>query len=152
VYNDQPGAYSTADVRSRLMTSLGFVIPPQIDQVAGDAFFASFSAEQISLLDVDALVWIASGAEMTAIVNSPLRAGLDAVKEGREVFVADELAGAMSFSSVLSLPFTLDHLVPELALAVDGDPATVVPSATAALAGASSSTPATTAAATTTTG
>ena len=30
----------------------------------------------------------------------------------------------MGFSSVLSLPYALDHLVPELVAAVDGDPAT----------------------------
>ena len=96
-------------------------------------------------------MWIADGPELTAIVNSPLRAGLQAKAEGREVFVAGELAGAMSFSSPLSLPYTVEHLVPDLVAAVDGDPATVVPSATAAT-GTASSAPATTAGATTTTG
>jgi iron complex transport system substrate-binding protein len=143
LYNDQPGAYSSDDIRSRLMVDLGFVIPPQIDEVAGDAFYASFSAEQIDLLDVDVLAWIADvGATQDAIVANPLRAGLTAVTEGREVFIAGELGGAMSFSSPLSIPYTLDKLVPELAAAVDGDPATVVPSAVAALAGSTSGTPA----------
>ena len=40
-----------------------------------------------------------------------------------------ELAGAFSFGSPLSIEYVLEALVPELALAVDGDPATVVPSA-----------------------
>ena len=141
-YNDQPGAYSSADVRSRLMTDLGFVIPPAIDDAAGDAFYASFSAEQIGLLDVDALVWIADvGASQDAIVNSPLRDALQAKSQGREVFVGGELAGAMSFSSPLSIPYTLEHLVPELVAALDGDPATLVPSA--AIATSATSTPAT---------
>jgi iron complex transport system substrate-binding protein len=35
----------------------------------------------------------------------------------------------MSFSSPLSIPYALEHLVPELAAAVDGDPSTPVPSA-----------------------
>jgi len=30
----------------------------------------------------------------------------------------------MGFSSVLSLPFALDHLVPKLVAAIDGNPAT----------------------------
>jgi iron complex transport system substrate-binding protein len=34
-------------------------------------------------------------------------------------------AGASSFSSVLSLPYLLDTLVPKLAVSVDGDPGTV---------------------------
>ena len=113
------------------MTGLGFVIPEAIDQAAGDAFYASFSAEQIDVLDVDALVWIADVGEQGAIVASPLRNGLNAVKEGREVWVADILAGAMSFSSPLSIPYVLEHLPPELEAAVDGDPATPVPSAQA---------------------
>ena len=39
----------------------------------------------------------------------------------------DPLGGATSFVSVLSLPYLLDGLVPMLAAAVDGDPATEVP-------------------------
>lgn len=34
------------------------------------------------------------------------------------------LGGMLSFSSVLSMPVVLDQLVPRLAAAVDGDPAT----------------------------
>ncbi|MFT3854940.1 MAG: ABC transporter substrate-binding protein [Ilumatobacteraceae bacterium] len=148
-YNDQPGAYSSDDMRSRLMTGLGFVIPADIDKAADGAFYASFSAEQVGLLDVDALGVDRRRRRATAIVDSPLRLGLQAHTEGRELFVSGELAGAMSFSSPLSIPYTLEHLVPELVAAVDGDPATVVPSV-AALDSASST--ATTATATTTTG
>ena len=41
------------------------------------------------------------------------------------------LSGAFSFGSPLSIEYLLENLVPELALAVDGDPATAVPSAAA---------------------
>jgi len=37
------------------------------------------------------------------------------------------LYGALSFSTVLSLPYAVDHLVPLLAAAIDGDPSTPVP-------------------------
>ena len=37
---------------------------------------------------------------------------------------------AMTFGSVLSLPAALTEMVPRLAAALDGDPATVVTSAT----------------------
>ncbi len=48
------------------------------------------------------------------------------MKEGRDIFldVNDPLAGALSFSTVLSLPFLLDELVPQLAAAVAGGSAT----------------------------
>ena len=47
--------------------------------------------------------------------------------DGREqvpVLVGEDAALLMGFSSVLSLPYALDHLVPMLATAVDGDPST----------------------------
>ena len=116
------------------MTDLGFTIPAEFDELAGDSFFASFSAEQIDLLDTDVIVWI-GGDELTidSLIDSPLRGGMAAVQEGREVFADVELGGAFSFGSPLSLPLLIEQLVPELALAVDGDPATVVPSAAEAV-------------------
>ena len=40
-------------------------------------------------------------------------------------FLVDpELSGALTFSTVLSIPFAIDGLVPQIAAAVDGDPAT----------------------------
>ncbi|MEM7142926.1 MAG: iron-siderophore ABC transporter substrate-binding protein [Actinomycetota bacterium] len=132
VFTEQPGAYASTDVRARIMSDLGFVTPPEYDELAGDSFFASFSAERIDLLDTDVLVWITSTQEeIDGITQSPLRDGLAAVRDGREVFADTETTGAFSFASPLSLGFLLDQLVPELALAVDGDPATVVPSAVA---------------------
>ncbi len=49
-------------------------------------------------------------------------------KEGRDVFIEDgeELGSASSFITVLSLPFLLDGLVPQVKQAIDGDPATSV--------------------------
>ena len=61
----------------------------------------------------------------------PLRSTLRAYSEGREVLTDELLSGAFSFGSPLSIEYVLDKLVPELALAVDGDPKTVVPSAQA---------------------
>lgn len=131
-FDEQLGAYSTSDTRSRILVDLGFTIPPEYDELAGDAFYASFSEEQIDLLDVDAVVWIAStDADVATIAGSELRATLDAAEEGREIFAGQLLSGAFSFASPLSLEFLLDELVPELAAAVDGDPATEVPSAAA---------------------
>lgn len=127
-FEGSPGAYTSSDVRSRLLTDLGFVIPPQFDEIAGDSFFASFSAEELELLDLDAVVWIVGeDLALDAILDLPLRESLAFATEGREVFADFELSGAFSFSSPLSIPYLLDALVPKLAAAVDGDPATAVP-------------------------
>lgn len=129
----QLGAYASQDLRSRLLDELGFTVPPEIDAAAGEGgFFAPLSLEQAELVDGDVLLWItATRAELDAVRDLPVRATLDAQREGREVFLPFELNGAMSFSSPLSIPYLLDGLVPELQAAADGDPTTPVPSATA---------------------
>ena len=128
-FEEQPGAYGSEDIRSRALTDLGFVIPSEIDELAGDAFFVSISAEDLSVIDTDVVVWIGSGAEaFEGIRTLPTRPSMRAVAEGREVAADDLLSGAFSHANPLSFEYVIDMLVPELALAVDGDPATVVPS------------------------
>jgi iron complex transport system substrate-binding protein len=135
MYQDQPGAYASQDSRSRLLRDLGFTIPARFDELAKDSFYFSVSNEQIALLDTDVVVWVVgSDADLATVAATPLRPSMRAYAQGREVVTNELLSGAFSFASPLSIPYLLDAVVPELALAVDGDPATVVPSA-ATLAG-----------------
>jgi iron complex transport system substrate-binding protein len=123
-YEGTISVYAPEDVRGRFMSSLGFVQPPEIADIAGDDFSADLSEEQIDLLDVEALVWIVNDVETDPpkFEEQPIYANLAVHKEGREVFVGnlDEIGGALSFQSVLSLPFLVDELVPQLAEAVKG--------------------------------
>lgn len=131
-FEDLPGAYSSNDIRSQLLTELGFVIPPEFDELAGDNFYFSVSQEELATLDADTIVWILGDESgYDAVRAMPLRPTLTAYAEGREIVADPLLSGAFSHASPLSLEYVLDELVPELALAVDGDPATVVPSAIA---------------------
>ncbi|MFT4012609.1 MAG: ABC transporter substrate-binding protein [Paracoccus sp. (in: a-proteobacteria)] len=126
----ETGAFTHEDARARFLASLGFVPPPDIETRSYvDGFYTTFSPEDLSPIDADLLVWISSIEFAPDIIRLPMRQTLRALREGREVFCDQLLAGAMSFSSVLSLPFALERLEPELTLALDGDPATVVPSA-----------------------
>ncbi|MDP8931051.1 MAG: ABC transporter substrate-binding protein, partial [Actinomycetota bacterium] len=120
-------AYGPQDLRARFMRSLGFELPAEIAELAGDQFFTPISRERLSLLDADALVWIVNSPQVREqLEDDPLYQNLEVVSEGRDIFldVNEPLAGALSFSTVLSLPFALDQLVPQLFAAVDGDPAT----------------------------
>lgn len=119
------GAYGTQDLRGRFLTSLGFELPPKIAELTGDEFFTTISGERLDLIDTDVLVWILSvdGTRET-VEKDPLYRKLDVASEERAIFPSEELIGAISFSTVLSLPFALDGLVPMLAAAVDGNPAT----------------------------
>ncbi|GII57152.1 ABC transporter substrate-binding protein [Planotetraspora thailandica] len=122
--------YGGQDNRSRVLTSLGFTLPAGLDAVVGDEFGANISKERTDLLDTDAIVWIVSdpATDEAKLHAEKLYGDLNVVKQGREVYVKEtgDYGNAVSFVSVLSLPYTLDRLVPQLAAAVDGDPATPV--------------------------
>ena len=113
-----------------MLTDLGLVIPPEIDEIAGDQFYSEFSLEELGRLDRDALLWIGLDAGIEEQVRAhPLRQQMTAFAEGREIFLTELQGGAAGFSSPLSLPYLLETLVPQLEAALDGDPATAVPGA-----------------------
>ena len=99
--------------------------PFHIDELAGKSFYVQFSQEQFRLMDQDVVVMYGSQDDILA---NPVFKRLDAVKEDRVIYVDidDEFAGALGFSSALSLPFLLDQSEDMFAAAVDGDPATKV--------------------------
>ena len=120
--------YGVQDPRSRLLTDLGFSLPAGLGKLFGDKFGGNLSAERISLLDQQALVWFPAPGGTAKLKADPLYKNLKVRTEGRDVFVEqtddNQLYGAISFVSVLSLPIVIDELVPQLAAAVDGNPVT----------------------------
>lgn len=128
----RPGAYSGTDIRVTLLADLGFVTPQAIvDASPVGEFYADISAEDLSPLDADLLVWVTDTATPDNILDLSLRSQLRAHLEGREVYADALLTSAFSHASLLSLPYALDHLLPQIDLAMDGDPATPVPESAA---------------------
>ena len=112
---------------TEFLTDLGFDVPSELDAFAteGQAFIP---LEQLSVLDTgDVLVWATEApGDRTALEQEPLYHTLEAVKDGRLVFTDGVTAGAIYFTSPLSLPFVLEHLVPALAETIAGDgPSTI---------------------------
>jgi iron complex transport system substrate-binding protein len=105
--------------RQRFLTSLGFVLPEALVEIAGDAFYGTISGERLDLFDTDVLIWTVYSAEERAEIEAnPLYQQLEVAQ--RAIFLdtsgAGELAGpALVFSSVLSLPLLFDEFVPQLA-------------------------------------
>jgi iron complex transport system substrate-binding protein len=123
------GIYGPQDPRARILTSLGFEVPPRIVELVGDEFFATISTEQLELVEADALLWIAyTEAGASRVQEQPLYRTLDVAREGRDLFLvgADPLGAAYAFSTVLSLPVVLDGLTLQLAAALNGNPTTMV--------------------------
>lgn len=112
-----PGFFASEDPRSRFFTSLGFEVPAELDEIAGDQFFGTVSPERLDVLETDVLVWdqlqYVEGGR-AAIEADPLVQQLAVVRDGRAVFLEGDLENAFAFNSVLSLPFVLDRLVPML--------------------------------------
>lgn len=125
----QIGIYGPQDPRARILTALGFELPPHIAELVGDEFFATISTEQLELVEADALVWnVYTEAGASRVQDQPLYRTLDVAREGRDLFLVgtDPLGAAYAWSTVLSLPVTLDGLAPRLTAALDGNPATTV--------------------------
>lgn len=120
--------YGAEDPRSRFLLDLGFVQPDTVAEVLGDEFSTQVSLEQIHLVDADLLGW-AWGTPGEGVLGLEVYTNLPVATEGRAIYASqmgDDLGTAFSFITVLSLPYLLEQLVPQLVLAVDGDPSTVV--------------------------
>ncbi|PCI87475.1 MAG: hypothetical protein COB24_06355 [Hyphomicrobiales bacterium] len=128
-----PIVYRSIDPRPALIAQFGFVTPKKIDDLgAPEKFNAELSLEDLSPIDVDLLIWNIGDEEFDLVKNLTLRKTLNAHKQGRELVVDDVSSGALSYNSLLSLSYLFDALVPLIELAVDGDPATIVPTTKAA--------------------
>ncbi|MEV1290967.1 iron-siderophore ABC transporter substrate-binding protein [Pseudonocardia sp. NPDC049635] len=115
-FDGKYGAFTTADNRGQFMIGLGLAQPPRIDELDdGESFYVELSAEQAGLLDGDALVMLADGgAAAEQVAGDPVLAQVPVVAQGRMIVPDTDTRGAMTYNSVLSAPFALDRLVPEL--------------------------------------
>jgi iron complex transport system substrate-binding protein len=79
---------------------------------------ATVSAEEFTLLDVDRLAWTSDPDSIQALGNDPIYNRLDVVRSGRvgyfDYTTPPFPGAAISFNTVLSIPYALDQVVPEL--------------------------------------
>lgn len=117
------GVYTANDNRPKFLTSIGMKLAPVAEQASAGSkeFFVPWAAEKANELDSDIfLTSVEDAAEADLIKNDPLMGQIPAIKNG--AFVADtdkSLVLAVSASSPLSLPWSLDQFLPELAAAAD---------------------------------
>ncbi|MEZ4831232.1 MAG: ABC transporter substrate-binding protein [Caldilineaceae bacterium] len=105
--------------RQRFLTTLGFVLPTELVEIAGDAFYGSLSTERLDLVDTDVLIWTVSPEQQAEIEADALYQQLSVAEDGRDIFLDTSGNGALAgpalvFSSVLSLPTVFDELTPML--------------------------------------
>ncbi len=120
---DQIYLFTAADNRPKFLSSLGMELAPVLaeDEEAQDAFYVTWSPERADELDSDILVTSAVDESVgEAIEADPLLSQIPAVAEGTLVLQTDEMAVlSTSASSPLSIPWALEHVVPEFAEAAE---------------------------------
>ncbi|GAA4918395.1 iron complex transport system substrate-binding protein [Actinomycetospora succinea] len=95
------------DLRTQAFAGLGLGVPPTTQ---------TLSSEQIGQLDAQGIA-VVGVPPATALAN-PVFANLGATRANRVAFLGEEsspVAGALGFSSPLSLPYLIDQITPELA-------------------------------------
>ena len=122
--------YGADDPRSRMLESLGFALHPVITGADDSEFGVTLSSERTAdLADIGVAVWLDLESDQQV---KTIWEGTTAAQQGRFFDISEEPDGdyyvAHSFVTPLSIPYVLDRYVPQLAAAVDGDPATEVPS------------------------
>lgn len=126
-YDGEAIAYQDG-LSTEFLTDLGFTIPSELDAFATEDAQAYIPLEQLGVLDAaDVLLWATEEpTDRAALEEEAVYNALEEVREGRLVFTDGVTAGAIYFTSPLSLPFVLEHLVPALASTLAGDgPATI---------------------------
>jgi len=119
------GYYTAQDPRGRFFAQLGFVVPTELVEIAGERFYADLSLERIDLFDRDLLVFVgmqfAEGGR-EAVEADPIISQLDVVQSGRVVYIPANYDDALQFSSVLSLEYALEGILPELQVVMGENP------------------------------
>lgn len=117
----EPGKYAVfapSDPKVVLMTQLGFTVPEAIVKAAGSEYAAEIGSERLDLIDVDKLVFLTADASTEKTVKADkVYTTLKVAKENRAVFLPYEtppVGAALSFGTVLSIPYALDQMVPLL--------------------------------------
>ncbi|WP_306366365.1 iron-siderophore ABC transporter substrate-binding protein [Nocardiopsis sp. CC223A] len=115
-YDGKFGAFLPGDARGQFLASLGFEIPEAItEQDTGESFFVEVPAENVEWLDGDVLLVLSDDEDYDVVEAAPVFADLDVVREDAVVVTTIDQRGAMTYNSVLSIPYAVDTLVPRLA-------------------------------------
>jgi iron complex transport system substrate-binding protein len=121
LFEDKVGA-TLPGWRTEFLTRMGFQIPDSINAFTIDEHRAFIPRDQIVpvLNTADVLIWTTqSDADEAGLRADPAFQLLNATAQNRNVFTGKELAGAIAFSSPLSLPVVADRLPPLLNTALN---------------------------------
>lgn len=110
--------FASGDPRGRFMAGLGFKGSRAVDEAADGNFGFELSPERLKLLDVDRLVLLIDPKPAQRLQRDRLYRRLDVARDRRALFLpyyTDPPIGvALAFNSVLSIPYGIDGILPQL--------------------------------------
>jgi iron complex transport system substrate-binding protein len=113
--------YLPTDPRVQLIEDLGFTVAPSVEELSAGAdtsFYAQLGLEAAPDIDSDVIVGFADGLSADEVAALPVYSRVPAIQDDAAVLIDDQGFGAaVSSISVLSLPYALDQLVDQLAVA-----------------------------------
>ncbi|MFC4784523.1 iron-siderophore ABC transporter substrate-binding protein [Nocardioides sp. MAHUQ-72] len=118
------GIYAPQDPRVSMMNDFGLVNAPVVDTAVGKGqFYGNVSAERAADLESDVLLTYAEGADdLETYADDPLLGRIPAIARGHAYAEVDKQVGlAVTNPSPLSIPYVIEHFLPHVADAVDGD-------------------------------
>lgn len=111
------GIYVGTDPRVQMIEDLGFKLSEGAAALTNENFYVPVAYENLGSLDADVFItWQSDQTELDAAMANPVFAGFSPVADGRHLVMLDRaFVMATSAPSVLSIPWSVEKLVPELA-------------------------------------
>ncbi|AOS63283.1 iron-siderophore ABC transporter substrate-binding protein [Actinoalloteichus hymeniacidonis] len=108
--------YTDLDPRGQFLSSMGMRLPDALAELDdGASFYLDLSAERMDLLEADVLVVLERDGDREAAEDDAVFQALDVVERDDVIWLATGDPGlAMAHNTVLSIPFVIDELVPQL--------------------------------------
>ncbi|GAB3927364.1 ABC transporter substrate-binding protein [Microlunatus endophyticus] len=116
--------YTPIDARPMFLTSIGMKNAPIITKIAPKrTFYGQISAERAAELKSDVLITYAvKASDAKTFTDDKLIGQIPAIKSGHMFASTDNIpAEAASVPTPLAIPYALDHFVPKIAQAVEGE-------------------------------
>ncbi|AYJ50498.1 iron-siderophore ABC transporter substrate-binding protein [Rhodococcus sp. P1Y] len=118
-YDGVYAGFLPGDGRGQFLTGLGFNIPDEVtSRDTGDTFYVEVSAENVNLLDADVMLVLGPDENFDIVAENPSFANTTAGRNGAIVPATIDQRGAITYNSVLSIPYAIDNLAPRIAEAL----------------------------------
>ncbi|MER5777730.1 iron-siderophore ABC transporter substrate-binding protein [Streptomyces sp. NPDC002039] len=116
----EPGkfsAFSPKDPKVIFLSEMGFTTSEAYRTALGKENVADLSSERLDVMEADRTVWLGTAETEAAMKADPLYRKTKVHQEKRDLFLpydSPDIGAALSFNTVLSIPYAIDQVVPKL--------------------------------------